>query len=128
MWLFLHSGSRGVGNKIAQRHIARRARGCAARWITLPDPDLAYLVEGTDEFWAYIRELRWAQHFALLNREEMMDRVVELPRRVRRAPRSIEQERINCHHNYTEPESTSASEVWVSRKGAIDAVDGPAPG
>ena len=58
---------------------SRSPSSCARQWwITLPDPDLAYLVEGTDEFWAYMRDLRWAQHFALLNREEMMDRVVDL--------------------------------------------------
>ena len=80
VWLFLHSGSRGVGNKLAQRHI-KIAQALAKKWwITLPDPDLAYLVEGTDEFWAYIRDLRWAQHFALLNREEMMHRVVDCVR------------------------------------------------
>ncbi len=77
VWLFLHSGSRGVGNKIAQRHIAVAQKLSKQWWIDLPDRDLAYLVEGTDEFWTYIRELRWAQKFALLNREEMMDRVVE---------------------------------------------------
>ena len=76
MWLFLHSGSRGVGNKIAMHHITVAQKQCASRYITLPDPDLAYLVEGDDEFWSYIRELGWAQTFALLNREEMMDRVV----------------------------------------------------
>jgi tRNA-splicing ligase RtcB len=76
VWLFLHSGSRGVGNKIAQAHQGRPGR-VKKWWIDLPDPDLAYLVEGTDEFWTYIRELRWAQRFAWLNREEMMDRVVE---------------------------------------------------
>ena len=68
MWLFLHSGSRGVGNKLAMRHIKIAQALCKQWWIPLPDPDLAYLVEGTDEFWAYIRDLRWAQHFALLNR------------------------------------------------------------
>src|SRR3954451_2307281 len=59
VWLFLHSGSRGVGNKIAQHHIKIAQKLCAQWWIDLPDPDLAYLVEDTDEFWAYIRELRW---------------------------------------------------------------------
>ena len=63
------TGWRGKHIKIAQDL-------CEQWWIPLPDPDLAYLVEGTDEFWAYMRDLRWAQHFALLNREEMMDRVV----------------------------------------------------
>ncbi len=77
VWLFLHSGSRGVGNKLAQRHIKIAQARAAEDRITLPDPDLAYLVEGTDEFSAYIRDLRWAQHFALLNREEMMHRVAD---------------------------------------------------
>lgn len=76
VWLFLHSGSRGVGNKIAQHHIAVARQLCERWWISLPDRDLAYLVEGTDEFWAYIRQMRWAQDYALANREEMMDRVV----------------------------------------------------
>src|ERR1700730_18567611 len=68
VWLFLHSGSRGVGNKLAVRHIKAAQALCRKWWISLPDPDLAYLVEGTGEFWDYIRDLRWAQHFALLNR------------------------------------------------------------
>ena len=76
VWLFLHSGSRGVGNRLAMKHIKIALNLCKQWWISLPDPDLAYLVEGTDEFWNYIRDLRWAQHFALLNREEMMHRVV----------------------------------------------------
>lgn len=85
VWLFLHSGSRGVGNRIAQKHILVAQAYCKQHWIELPDRDLAYLVEGTDEFAAYIREMRWAQHYALLNREEMMDRVAVL--RVGRAGR-----------------------------------------
>jgi tRNA-splicing ligase RtcB len=120
VWLFLHSGSRGVGNKIATKHISVAQRLCKQWWIDLPDPDLAYLVEGTPEFTRYIRELRWAQHFALLNREEMMDRVI---RQVSEFLGSAvdEQERINCHHNFTESEKHYGKQVWVSRKGAIQA-------
>lgn len=126
VWLFLHSGSRGVGNRIASAHIRTAREYCARHWISLPDPDLAYLVEGTAEFDRYIAELRWAQHFALLNREEMMDRVVRqlsewLGREVDEA------ERINCHHNFTEKEQHWGREVWVSRKGAIQA-DAGRPG
>jgi tRNA-splicing ligase RtcB len=123
VWLFLHSGSRGVGNRIAQHH-TEVARGLMERyWISLPDPDLAYLAEGTDEFETYVRELRWAQTFALLNREEMMDRVVGclaefLGREV------SEVERINCHHNFTQLERHFGRDVWVSRKGAIEARGG----
>ncbi len=89
-------------------------------WIDLPDPDLAYLVEGTPEFTRYIAELRWAQHFALLNREEMMDRVIRQVSEWVGAPVQ-ERERINCHHNFTESEEHFGKRVWVSRKGAIQA-------
>jgi tRNA-splicing ligase RtcB (3'-phosphate/5'-hydroxy nucleic acid ligase) len=133
VWLFLHSGSRGVGNKLATKHIKIARDLCERWWIPLPDPDLAYLPEGTGEFWAYIRDLRWAQHFALLNRDEMMDRVVDclsdwIGREVSR------EETIQCHHNYTEqmPDElrrrwkggTRGKTIWLSRKGAIDATAG----
>lgn len=123
VWTFLHSGSRGVGNKIAQRHITVAADYARRHWIRLPDPDLAYLVEGTAEFSHYIRELRWAQHFALLNREEMMDRVIRQVSEWVGTPVQ-EQERINCHHNFTESEMHFGKRVWVSRKGAIRATEG----
>lgn len=123
VWLFLHSGSRGVGNKLAQRHIGEAWSTMVRLHIVLPHPDLAYLKEGTPEFDRYIRELRWAQHFALLNREEMMDRVVRqfeswIGGSVREA------ERINCHHNFTAKEWHYGKSVWVSRKGAIRAEKG----
>lgn len=123
VWLFLHSGSRGVGNKIAQKHIAIAQAWCRDRGVDLPHRDLAYLEEGTPQFDAYITQMRWAQHYALLNREEMMDRVVrqfaewvggEVERR----------EEINCHHNYTERETHFGETVWLSRKGAINAERG----
>jgi len=123
VWLFLHSGSRGVGNKIAQRHIKIAAELAKKYWIQLPDPDLAYLAEGTEEFWAYIRDLRWAQYFALLNREEMMHRVVD--RLQDWLGETVEPtETVNTHHNYTARETHFGKEVWLSRKGAIDASAG----
>jgi tRNA-splicing ligase RtcB (3'-phosphate/5'-hydroxy nucleic acid ligase) len=125
VWLFLHSGSRGVGNKIASHHIKIAQEAMKRWWIRLPDPDLAYLPEGTDEFWTYIRQLRWAQDFALANRDEMMDRVVAcfgefVGGEVR------ELERVQCHHNYTEQEEHFGRKVWLSRKGAINAERGRA--
>ncbi|WP_438853888.1 RtcB family protein [Agromyces sp. M3QZ16-3] len=126
VWLFLHSGSRGVGNKIAQHHIRVAQELCRRWWIDLPDTDLAYLVEGTPEFSRYIAELRWAQHFALLNREEMMDRVIRQVSEWVGAPVE-ERERINCHHNFTESEEHFGKRVWASRKGAIRA-DAGRPG
>lgn len=123
VWLFLHSGSRGVGNKIAQHHIGVAREYCERRRIELPDRDLAYLVEDTEEFTRYITELRWAQRFALLNREEMMDRLVACTERAAGEP-VVEAQRINCHHNYTEREEHFGREVWLSRKGAIHAGEG----
>ncbi|MBL3686426.1 RtcB family protein [Leucobacter zeae] len=123
VWMFLHSGSRGVGNKIAQHHIRVAQRLAKQWWIELPDPDLAYLVEGTPEFTRYIAELRWAQRFALLNREEMMDRVARQLGEAMGEP-VFEHERINCHHNFTESEMHYGKRVWVSRKGAILADEG----
>ena len=123
VWLFLHSGSRGVGNKMAQHHITVARRLMERYWIDLPDPDLAYLVEGTEEFSAYVRDLRWAQRYALLNREEMMDRVSDCLGAF--VGRPVEEaERINCHHNFTVRERHFGREVWVSRKGAIEAREG----
>jgi tRNA-splicing ligase RtcB (3'-phosphate/5'-hydroxy nucleic acid ligase) len=123
VWLFLHSGSRGVGNKLAMKHIKIAQQLCAKWWISLPDPDLAYLVEGTDEFWSYIRDLRWAQHFALLNRQEMMHRVLGCVDTWADQP-VAGLEVGQCHHNYTEREHHFGKDVWLSRKGAIDASAG----
>jgi tRNA-splicing ligase RtcB len=123
IWLFLHTGSRGVGNKIATAHIAVAQREIQRRSLTLPDRDLAWLEEGTDEFDAYIREMQWAQEFARLNREEIMDRCVEaLARHLDTTVQRVEE--INCHHNYTTRETHFGREVWLSRKGAIHAAHG----
>jgi tRNA-splicing ligase RtcB (3'-phosphate/5'-hydroxy nucleic acid ligase) len=123
VWVFLHSGSRGVGNKIAQHHIGVARTLMERYWIELPDRDLAYLVEGTDEFWAYVRELRWAQHYALLNRDEMMDRILRQLGEFLGGD-VVEAERVNCHHNFTQQEKHWGRELWVTRKGAIEAREG----
>ena len=121
VWLFLHSGSRGVGNKIAQHHIKVAQQLCRQWWIELEDPDLAYLVQGTDEFWTYVRELRWAQEFARQNRAEMMDRVEACVAEWVGVGELERLDEINCHHNYTSQETHYGRKVWVSRKGAIAA-------
>ncbi|MEU4623944.1 RtcB family protein [Actinoplanes sp. NPDC023801] len=125
VWLFLHSGSRGVGNRIATHHIRVAQDLMRQRRIDLPDRDLAYLEEGSDQFDAYLRELRWAQNFALINRDEMMDRVIACFAEFVGGP--VEQrERVQCHHNYTERETHYGEQVWLSRKGAINAGRGVA--
>jgi tRNA-splicing ligase RtcB (3'-phosphate/5'-hydroxy nucleic acid ligase) len=130
VWLFLHSGSRGVGNKLAAKHIKIALDLCRKWHIKLEDPDLAHLAEDTKEFWSYIRDLRWAQHFALLNREVMMMRLSDCLTRFM-SQETVFEETISCHHNYTEPMPAALASqfknrdhegsVWLSRKGAIDA-------
>ncbi|MDP9399298.1 MAG: RtcB family protein [Actinomycetota bacterium] len=123
VWLFLHSGSRGVGNRMAQHHIGVAQAKMRRDRVELVDRDLAYLTEGTEEFDAYSRDLRWAQRFALVNREEMMDRVVACIEAFL-GEEVVARETINCHHNYTERERHFGEELWVSRKGAIEASAG----
>jgi tRNA-splicing ligase RtcB len=128
LWMFLHSGSRGVGNKIAQHHIKEAKRLCAQHEIELPNRDLAYLPQGTPEFDAYLRDLKWAQRFALHNRAEMMDRFRQALAHwlgvSTEDAAAIEVERVNTHHNYTQLETHGDRSVWLTRKGAIDAHEG----
>ena len=123
VWVVLHSGSRGIGNRLATKHIKVAQRLMDEQAIHLKDRDLAYLTENTPEFEAYMTDLLWAQDFARLNRDEMMDRVMkELSYAFYKEDgheSEIEIERINCHHNFTQQEQHFGSTVWITRKGAI---------
>ncbi len=121
-WAFLHSGSRGVGNRIATHHIAIAKQLMEKWYINLPDADLSYLVEDTPEFNDYLADLDWAQEFALLNREEMMERIIKILQH--RCGDFEEVERIQCHHNFTKREHHFGKNIFVSRKGAIEAREG----
>lgn len=126
VWLFLHSGSRGVGNRIARKHIAIAQKLCAQWFVQLPNDDLAYLPAGSAELDEYLRDLKWAQRFAFENRAEMIDRFRQAFAHWVgvKEPASIEAERVNCHHNYTVREEHAGKDVWLTRKGAVDATDG----
>jgi tRNA-splicing ligase RtcB len=125
VWLTLHSGSRGVGNKIGNHYIKVAQEVCRATHVELPDRDLAYLPEQHPAFAAYIRDLNWAQQFALHNRNEMMDRVLtEMSFSLHGEDghqTDIEVQRINSHHNFTQQEHHFGERIWVTRKGAIKA-------
>jgi len=125
VWLTLHSGSRGVGNKIGNHYIKVAQELCKNMRIELPDRDLAYLPEEHPAFAAYIRDLNWAQQFALHNRNEMMDRVLtEISFSIHGEDghqTDIELQRINSHHNFTQKEHHFGETIWVTRKGAIKA-------
>jgi tRNA-splicing ligase RtcB len=125
VWLTLHSGSRGVGNRIGNHYIKVAQTLCDKMRVDLPDRDLAYLPEEHPAFAAYLHDLNWAQQFALHNRNEMMDRVItEVNRAVgdsRRGRHDLELQRINSHHNFTQQEDHFGRRVWITRKGAIKA-------
>jgi tRNA-splicing ligase RtcB len=123
VWIFLHSGSRGVGNKIAMHHIAIAEAYCARNFIKLPHRDLAYLVEGTPEFIAYIEQMTWAQDYAAENRLVMLRRVEQILGSAMGEP-VVAETVVQTHHNYTTRERHMGQDVWLSRKGAIDAHEG----
>ena len=121
VWLTLHSGSRGVGNKIGNHYIKAAQKLCAKMGVDLPDRDLAYLPEDHHAFDEYLHDLNWAQQFALHNRNEMMDRVLAEVSRAVGERGGLELQRINSHHNFTQQEDHFGRRVWVTRKGAIKA-------
>jgi tRNA-splicing ligase RtcB len=122
VWIVLHSGSRGPGNLLAQRHIEHARQLMRDRGISLEDRDLAYLPEDTQEFTEYWRDLVWSQAFAFGNRERMMDEVFRSLKEL--VPEADEVERINCHHNYSAREEHHGKQLLVTRKGAIRAHKG----
>lgn len=124
VWLMLHSGSRGVGNRIGTYFI-EKARKDMERWqIQLPDRDLAYLPEGSDHFDQYVEAVEWAQEYARTNREVMMARVIAAVKSVLGIDFEARTEAVNCHHNYVSREHHYGEDVLVTRKGAVSARKG----
>jgi len=125
VWFMLHSGSRGVGNRIGSHFIRLAKKDMQSWFVDIPDQDLAYFAEGTEHFREYVRAVRWAQDYARVNRELMMAAVVRavggsdgIP------PFSLAEEAVNCHHNYVAREEHYGKDVWLTRKGAVRAREG----
>src|SRR5438552_1510301 len=124
-WLMLHSGSRGVGNRMGSYFIEVARKDMQSFFINLPDKDLAYLSEGTEHFDDYVEAVEWAQDFARSNRHLMMEQIVGAVRdsgEVR--PFVAELKAINCHHNYVARERHYGQNILVTRKGAVRARQG----
>ncbi|MDO9139495.1 MAG: RtcB family protein [Methylobacter sp.] len=120
VWVMLHSGSRGIGNALADYFI-KLARQDMERWmINLPDRDLAYFPEGTEHFDDYVAAVMWAQEYAARNRQCMVELVLSAMRR-HLPPFEVTSEVVNCHHNYVAIEHHYGANVFVTRKGAIRA-------
>ncbi len=124
VWIMLHSGSRGIGNMIGSYFIEKAKQRMEQYFIHLPDGDLAYIPEDTDDFREYMAAVEWAQSYALENRRVMMDTVIAALRQHIPVQFTITQEAINCHHNYVARENHFGRNLWVTRKGAIRARDG----
>ena len=125
VWVMLHSGSRGVGNRIGQ-HFIELAREDMRRWyINLPDRDLAYLPEGTEHFDDYWHAVQWAQEYARANRALMLDQVLDALGEVKGLPPfGLDETVVQCHHNYVAREHHYGENVFVTRKGAVRAREG----
>jgi tRNA-splicing ligase RtcB len=122
VWFLLHSGSRGVGNRIGRYFIALAREDMQRLRVQLPDADLAYLPEGTEHFADYIEAVEWAQGYALANRELMMQAVIAAARGCAGIPPfSAGATAVNCHHNYVARERHAGVDVLVTRKGALRA-------
>lgn len=91
-------------------------------FIELEDPALAYLVQGTPEFTAYVEDMLWAQRYAMASRDRMAR--VLLAALFETVGHGEHVRTINCHHNYTEMENHGGRDMWVTRKGAIRARSG----
>ena len=122
VWFMLHSGSRGVGNRIGTYFIELAREDMRRHFINLPDRDLSYFPEGTRHFDDYVEAVEWAQAFAMENRRLMMAAVVRAVRGVEALPPfDATLMAVNCHHNYVAREHHYGKNVFLTRKGAVRA-------
>jgi tRNA-splicing ligase RtcB len=123
VWVMLHSGSRGAGNRIGTHFIHLAKREMQRHSVHLPDRDLAYLREGSELFDDYLDAVGWAQNYARVNRELMLASV--LAALAEHLPRfELAERAINCHHNYVQREHHFGRDVYLTRKGAVSAREG----
>jgi tRNA-splicing ligase RtcB (3'-phosphate/5'-hydroxy nucleic acid ligase) len=121
VWVMLHSGSRGIGNMIGSHFIEKAKRNMEKFFITLPDDDLAYFPQDTDDFNEYVQAVEWAQAYALENRCVMMTAVLGAIAQACPTEFSTTDEAVSCHHNYVSRENHFGRNLWVTRKGAVSA-------
>lgn len=124
VWLMLHSGSRGIGNRIGTYFIEQAKKAMEAWSIKLPDPDLAYLPEASPLFGVYWKALSWAQDYAITNRNLMMEAAKAALSEALGLPVVTTEHAVDCHHNYVAVENHFGQNVYVTRKGAVRARKG----
>jgi len=125
VWIMLHSGSRGIGNRIATIFVEKAKKDMEGHLSQLPDENLAYLKEGTTFFDDYLEGVLWAQEFARINRQVMMENVITAMKKVRGLPSfTADLKAVNCHHNYISEENHFGKDCYITRKGAVSAKEG----
>ena len=124
VWIMLHSGSRGVGNRIGTYFIELAKKEMERHQINLPDMDLAYLKEGSEYFDDYVEAVEWAQDFAAKNREIMMFNAIKALKKQIPIAFETAELAVNCHHNYISHEHHFGKDCFVTRKGAVRAQKG----
>jgi tRNA-splicing ligase RtcB len=123
VWIMLHSGSRGIGNRIGEYYIRLAQKDMQRHLHNLPDKDLAYFTEGAEHFDDYVAAVHWAQDYAMENRREMMRLIIDALKQ--KLPKfGVTKEAISCHHNYVSVEEHFGEQVYITRKGAIRAGEG----
>jgi len=123
VWVMLHSGSRGIGNAIGRYFIQEAKKDMERFFINLPDKDLSYFPEGSKNYDDYLVAMEWAQNYAAMNRNVMMELILDVLRE--NLPQfGITERAIDCHHNYVETENHYGENVLVTRKGAVRARTG----
>jgi len=125
VWLMLHSGSRGIGNRIGSYFIERAKQEVERSGTALPDPDLSYLPESSKLFADYVAAVGWAQDYAAANRRQMLRATTGAVEKALGRPLAAgDEEAISCHHNYVARERHFGEDVLVTRKGAVNASAG----
>lgn len=121
IWFMLHSGSRGIGNRIGTVFIEIAKKEMERLNRRLPNHDLAYLEEGTGSFDEYVEAVAWAQDYARTNRDLMMENIVRAVRKTIPVKFMLTEDAVNCHHNYVQKEHHFGEDLYVTRKGAVSA-------
>jgi tRNA-splicing ligase RtcB len=127
VWLMLHSGSRGIGNKIGTFFTRQAQREVKREGVQLPDAELAFLRQGTRLFNDYMDFARWAQRYAWQSRLLMFRRAAEGIGKVL----GVDAKElagaggtVHCHHNYIAEEHHFGRRGLLTRKGAVHAARG----
>lgn len=120
LWIMIHSGSRNLGNKVAEYYDRLAAQENARNFSVVgPELNLAFIYRKTPLFGAYWEEMKYCVDFAFCNRSLMMQRIQEVLADA--LPGIAFEPMINIAHNYAAIENHFGENVFVHRKGAVRA-------